>query len=90
MRASFSTAICEHLKAEEARLKDPALDERYDAILEGFEQAIAAGIEPSPWIIGAAEQLQRELGERQTERSRLIAELDRWIEFRAGKALERN
>ena len=58
--------------------------------MAAFDQAEASGVEPGPWLIGAAEQLQCELGERQAERSRLIAELDRWIEFRAGKALERN
>jgi hypothetical protein len=86
----FSTIICKHLRAKEARLKDPALDERYDAILEGFDQAIATGIEPSPWLIHAARELYAELDRQTGERARIIAELDRWIEFQAGKAPSKN
>jgi hypothetical protein len=70
---SFSTAICEHLKAKEARLKDPALDERVDAILEGFESARAIGIEPSPRLIHAASELYAELDCQKAKRARLIA-----------------
>ena len=86
----YRRVLLQQFRAKLARLKDPALNERCEAILEGFDQAEASGHELSPWIMGAAEQLQRELAERQAERSRLIAELDRWIEFRAGKALEKN
>jgi hypothetical protein len=86
----YRRALLRYLRGELARLKDPALDERVASIVAAFDQAEASGHELSPWIMGAAEQLQRELAERQAERSRLIAELDRWIEFRAGKALEKN
>jgi hypothetical protein len=86
----YRRVLLQQFQAKLAQLKDPALNERCEAILEGFDQAEASGHEVSPWLIGAAEQLQCELGERQAERSRLIAELDRWIEFRAGKALEKN
>ena len=86
----YRRALLRYLRGELARLKDPALNERCEVILEGFDQAIATGIEPSPWLIGAAEQLQRELGERQAERARIMAELDRWIDFQAGKSLEKN
>jgi hypothetical protein len=86
----YRRALLRHLRGEFARLKDPALNERCEAILEGFDQAIATGIEPSPWLESATKQLQRELGERQGRHSKLLGELDRWIAFRSGTALERN
>jgi hypothetical protein len=90
VRERFSTAIREHLKAEEARLNDPALGERYNAILEGFDQATANGIEPSPWLIHATRELYAELDWQIAKQARIIAELDRWIDFETGKALEKN
>jgi hypothetical protein len=86
----FSKAICRHLKAEEARFKDPVLDERYDAILEGLEQARALGQEPGPWLIAGAKALYADLDWRMAKRARLVSELDRWIDFQAGKALQKN
>lgn len=85
----YRRALLRHLRGEFAQLSE-GVEERSRSILAAFDQAEASGVEAGPWLIGAAEQLQRELAERQAERSRLIAELDRWIEFRAGKALEKN
>ena len=85
----YRTTLLQQFRAKLARLNE-GVQERSSSILAAFDQAEASGVEVSPWLIGAAEQLQRELAEQQAERGRLIAELDRWIEFRAGKALERN
>jgi hypothetical protein len=86
----YRKTLLRFLRGEFARLKDPALDERVASILAAFDQAEASGVEVSPWLMGAAEQLQCELAERQAERSRLVGELDRWIEHLADSELEKN
>ena len=57
----YRRALLRHFRGELAQLKDPLLDERCEAILEGFDSAIATGIQPSPWLIRAADELYAEL-----------------------------
>lgn len=80
MPTSYRVVLLRHLQAELDRLKDPALNERAQAIIDGFDQAIAAGVEPSPWLDHAAQKLQDELAATIAQRARLVAELDRWDE----------
>jgi hypothetical protein len=79
----YRAALLRYLRAKFARLKDPALDERVASILAAFDQAEASGVAASPWLMGAADELYAELDCQKAKRARLIAELDRWIEFRA-------
>lgn len=79
-----------HFRAKFARLNDDDIAAQGNMILAAFEHAAAVGEEPNSWLLDAAEQLQKEIAERQAERGKLIAELDRWIGFQAGKALEKN
>lgn len=90
MGAPYRTILVRHFRAKFARLNDDDIAAQGDLILAAFEHAAAVGEEPNPWLVDAAEQLQRDLTERHAERGKLIAELDRWIEFQAGKALEKN
>jgi hypothetical protein len=60
------------------------------SILDEFDQARALGQEPESWLMQVADELYAELECQKAKRARIIAELDRWIEFQAGKALEKN
>ena len=90
MTAPYRTILLRHLRAKFARLNDEGLVAQGELIVAAFEHAAAVGEKPNPWLVDAAEQLQSEIAERHAERGKLINELDRWIEFRSGKALEKN
>jgi hypothetical protein len=86
----YRTILLRHLRAKFARLNDEGLAAQGELIVAALEHAATYGKEAYPWLVDAAEQLQRDLADRHAERDKLINELDRWIAFRAGKALEKN
>ena len=90
MTAPYRTILLRHLRAKFDRLNDEGLAAQGELIVAAFEHAAIYGQEAYPWLVDAAEQLQRDLAERHAERGKLINELDRWIEFQAGKTLEKN
>lgn len=71
-----------HLQDELDQLKDPTLNERTQAILSAYDEAAALGAQPSAWLDGATRALQADLAATSARHDQLIAELDRWIEFR--------
>jgi hypothetical protein len=87
---TLRTLILEHLAQAHDRLTQDNLEERYDKIVAALETAIQQGDEPSPSLVVDAQAVDEQLDERQLKRARLIAELDRWIEFQIGKSLDQN